>query len=77
MRLEIDTKDKTIKILQDVNFCDLVKDLENLLPNNSWKEYKLIQNYIYPCYDTITSDTKTYTGTSPYTNCGGIYSSGL
>lgn len=57
MRIQLDTKLKTIKVDETVNFGELIKYLDKLLPKNhplgNWKEYKLetntvINNYNYP-----------------------------
>lgn len=41
MKLTIDLENKTIKLLEIVSFRDLIKALDQLLPNDEWKDYKL------------------------------------
>ena len=43
MRFEIDTKNKTIEIKEDVIFCELVQELRDLL-NRDLENYTLIVN---------------------------------
>jgi hypothetical protein len=43
MRFEIDTKNKTIEIKEDVIFCELVQELNDLL-DRDWENYTLIVN---------------------------------
>ena len=50
MILKLDTEAKTILIEGDVNLNDLYTTLNVMLPNEIWKEFKLIQkvpDYIY------------------------------
>ena len=46
MKIEIDTKSKTIKVLDEGNLGEIVSELESLL-GKKWKEYKLIQKTEY------------------------------
>lgn len=52
MKIQLDTDQKTIRIEESVNLGELVKTLENLLPNELWKEFKLdvtvLNNWINP-----------------------------
>ncbi len=54
MKLQIDTNKKTIKIEESINLFDLMNTLNQLFPNDSWKEYSLesatITNWINPVY---------------------------
>lgn len=43
MKLQIDTKEKTIKVDTNVKFNELIKVLDKLLPKE-WKEYTLESN---------------------------------
>ena len=59
MKLQIDTTEKVIKVEEQVNFGELVKVLNKLLPKGEWKTYKLETNTVingntYPIYPTIT-----------------------
>ena len=54
MKLQIDTKEKTIKIAENAKLGELIKVLDKLLPKE-WKEYTLESNCIvnwtyYPVY---------------------------
>lgn len=44
MKLQLDTKEKTIKLESDVKFSELISTLEKLLPKGEWKEFKLETN---------------------------------
>lgn len=56
MKIQLDTKAKTIQVEGSINLHDFVKEIQKLLPD--WKEYRLEQqvqwNYgattIYPIY---------------------------
>jgi len=41
MKLQLDTKLKTIKIEDDVLLSELIEMLEKLLPQNEWKTFKI------------------------------------
>lgn len=76
MRLEIDTENKTIKLLKEVSFKELTKTLKDLL-GKQMDEYKIIPdttaNY-YPYYPYNYPTTPFYkytdnTGTEEFINC--------
>ena len=46
MKLQIDTTEKVIKVEEQVNFGELVKVLNKLLPKGEWKKYKLETNTV-------------------------------
>lgn len=46
MKLQIDTSEKTIRVEEQVNFGELVKVLNKLLPKGEWKTYKLETNTV-------------------------------
>lgn len=46
MKIQLDTKNKTIKIEDDVKLSELVDTLERLLPKGKWKEFTLEVNTI-------------------------------
>ena len=56
MKIQIDTTTKTIQIEESIKLEDFFKLLEELLPNNKWKEYTIIpykieiNNPINPVY---------------------------
>lgn len=39
MKLQIDTSEKAIRLLDSVSMGDLVETLKKLLPNKEWKEF--------------------------------------
>jgi len=43
MKIEIDTKAKTIEVKEQIVLSELVDQLERLMPDGKWKEYKLMQ----------------------------------
>lgn len=53
MNLQIDTEKKTIKLEEDVNLGKLFEVLEMLLPNERWREYKLLYGGITHWADPI------------------------
>jgi|SRR6478609_2509133 len=46
MNIQIDTKEKTIKLSETVSLKELEDVLHKLFPNNEWREYKLETNTI-------------------------------
>ena len=44
MKIQLDTKNKTIKIENNVKLSELVDTLEKLLPKGLWKEFELQSN---------------------------------
>ena len=44
MKIQLDTITKTVKIVEEVNLGELLKTLQQLLPNGLWKEFKLEMN---------------------------------
>lgn len=59
MKIQLDSVQKIIRVEETVNFGELIKYLDKLLPKNSplgsWKDYKLetntiIYNWNYPIY---------------------------
>ena len=41
MRIQLDTKEKTVRLEEKVNLDDLFKTLKKLLPNDEWKGFTL------------------------------------
>jgi len=90
MKIQLNTNDKTIKIEESVNICDLFKFLDKLLPKDSpigyWKDFKLETNttityWNNPIYVPFTSPF--YYGTAnpilcppTFTCCAGEITSG-
>lgn len=68
MRLQIDTKLKTIKIEESINFAELIETLNKLLPKGELEKYTLETNtvinwaYGYPYYFQHYSMPLTLTG---------------
>jgi len=44
MKLQLDTNEKIIKVEESVNLGELIETLERLLPNETWKGFKLETN---------------------------------
>jgi hypothetical protein len=74
MNIQINTKEKTIKLAETVNLKELEEVLLKLFPNNEWREYNLETNTVinnwnspliidnwryYPYYQQL-----------PYIHCG-------
>lgn len=68
MKLQINTKEKLIRLEKSVSLGDLFTQLEELLPDMKWREYTLegtiINNWTYPI---ITSPLERYTPRIPET----------
>ena len=90
MILQINTTEKVIKVEETVNFGELVKVLNKLLPKGEWKTYKLETNTvinwnpnpvwtypIYPIYP-IYPNYPIYgtTGSLTTSDCVGVTTSG-
>lgn len=65
MKLQIDTKNKTIKVDEEVNLGELSEVLLKLFPKLEWKEYKLVPNIVIQ-EKTLYPDTNPLTP-SPWT----------
>ena len=67
MKLQIDTTEKVIKVEEQVNFGELVKTLNKLLPKGEWKTYKLETNTVinWNQYPIITYPTYPICPTHP------------
>lgn len=51
MKFTIDTKTKTISINEIENIGEFFEQLKIMLPNDDWKNYKILQEfYSYPIY---------------------------
>lgn len=76
MKLQIDTSEKTIKVEEQVNFGELVKILNKLLPKGEWKTYKLETNTVinwnqYPVWTYPRGIYPPYPTEEPYyIECG-------
>ena len=66
MKFTIDTKTKTISINEVENLGEFFEQIKIMLPNDEWKNYKIIQEYFsYPVYPTYPTYPKLPT-TNPY-----------
>jgi len=64
MRIQIDTENKTIKLESEVSLDEFFKMIKKLLPNDSWKEFKLLTDsiiYWTNPYPIIIKKYKPYT----------------
>jgi len=41
MKIQIDTKEKTLAVEENVNLDEFMKAVRKLFPNNEWKKYEL------------------------------------
>ena len=46
MKIQIDTKAKTLKVESDINLNELMEGIKVLFPRGEWKEYKLLTNVV-------------------------------
>ena len=81
MKIQLDTKSKTIKLDESVNLGELQELLEKFLPDGQWKEFKLetntvinnwaspivIDRYVYPRRYPWWNDQITVGGTYNHT----------
>jgi hypothetical protein len=74
MKITIDTVAMTISIAEDITLKELMTTLNDIFPNNTWEEYKLLQHIpqflpSYPVYPTYPSfpvfPYEPYSPTSP------------
>ena len=76
MKLQIDTNAKTIKVEGLVNFNDLIKTVQNLLPLE-WQNYSIESGSViyWPSYPVIIYDPIYPQPLMPYygTTCGTTY----
>jgi len=82
MKLQLDTSEKVIKVEEQVNFGELVKTLNKLLPKGEWKTYKLETNTVinwnqypvwtYPNYPFMYARS----GILTTTDCVGVTTTG-
>ena len=60
MKFTIDTKTKTISINEVENLGEFFEQIKIMLPNDEWKNYKIIQEYFsYPVYPVYPYQPKT------------------
>ncbi len=55
MRITIDTENKTISLDDDIVLHDLLEEINSLLPNGNWREYKLKTTKIFPIREPLIS----------------------
>ena len=66
MKLQLDTKEKCIKIEESVNLEELFETLNKLLPNQEWKAFTLETNTTIEWTSPITIPWYPYYPTDPY-----------
>ena len=66
MKLQLDTKAKTIKVEEDINLDELFEALRKIFPDGEWKEYKLQTNVEFKWSDPIVIPWKPYIPYNPY-----------
>lgn len=64
MKLEINTKDKRIRLTENANLGELFTFLEEILPDMKWREYSIEGNVVYSAPNPIMPFTP-YTPISP------------
>ena len=47
MKLEINTQERKIRLLEEVNIGELFTFLEEILPDLKWREYSIEENVVY------------------------------
>ena len=47
MKLEINTQERKIRLLEEVNIGELFTFLEEILPDLKWREYSIEGNVVY------------------------------
>lgn len=57
MKIQLDTKEKTITIEEQINIKEFITTIKKLLPN--WDEYSLKVTTIYNWWNPITITTNT------------------
>ena len=67
MKLQIDTKDKTIRIEEATNLGEFIKTLDGLFPKEAWKEYKLEISTIHNWTSPIIIERDRWYPTYPWT----------
>ena len=65
MKLEINTQERKIRLLEEVNIGELFTFLKEILPDLKWKEYSIEGNVVYNVSNPIMPFT-------PYTPIGPI-----
>ena len=73
MKLEINTQERKIRLLEEVNIGELFTFLEEILPDLKWREYSIEGNVTYYSSNPIVINPKDltppfqpYTPVSPY-----------
>jgi len=71
MKIQVDTKEKTVAILEDTNIKELIKVLKGML-GEEYSVYKVksgtVYWYYYPTYTWTTGDTVPVTTTTAVYN---------
>lgn len=73
MKVEIDFKDKTIRIAEEFILSDLLTELKQILPEERWNEYRVIPSFVHVIPDNQPVWIEPYTpniiSTIPDINC--------
>jgi len=80
MNIQINTKEKTIKLAETVNLKELEEVLIKFFPNNEWREYNLETNTIINNWTSPIIIQRDYPWTFPnyfVGTAGDTYSEGL
>lgn len=65
MKLEINTQERKIRLLEEANLGELFTFLEEILPDSKWREYSIEGNVVYNWGGPITV-IPPYTNPSPF-----------
>ena len=65
MKLQLDTKEKVIRLEESINLGEFVDAIEQIFPNKVWREYRLETNCTIQWINPVTVPIYPYT---PYTN---------
>lgn len=66
MKIQLDTDSKTIRIEEKVNLADLVAFIQNILPNDLWKEYSIEPHSTITWVNPITIPINPYPNPEPW-----------
>ena len=70
MKLQLDTKEKVIRLEESVNLAEFFENIKELLHGGSWREYRLETNCIIKWATPIVVKEYPYQPTSPWITYG-------
>ena len=70
MRLQLDTKEKVIRLEESVNLAEFFENIKELLHDGSWREYRLETNCTINWATPIVVKEYPYRPTSPWITYG-------